>query len=233
MHSQYLGKDKVVGFAQPTTEDVEVHELADYDEIKEMMRGPRNHVPRKKQAQYKLPAVPIDNAFLTSPADVPGPRKVDLQDADIKPTMRSAFDELCERYPKVFSQGNEDIGRTQLITMDIDTGDSPPVSSHPYTLALKHHQWVQEEIETLERAGVITKSMSPWASPIVVVPKKSQPGEPPKKRLCIDFRKINNLQQTVITEGKSKGCLSLVPLPKIDEMYAKLKGAKFFSTIDL
>ena len=54
--------------------------------------------------------------------------------------------------------------------MDIDTGDSPPVSSRPYTLVLKHHQWVQEEIETLERAGVITKSMSPWASPIVVVP---------------------------------------------------------------
>ena len=117
--------------------------------------------------------------------------------------------------------------------MDIDTGDSPPVSSRPYTLALKHHQWVQDEIETLERAGVITKSMSPWASPIVVVPKKSQHGEPPKKGLCIDFRKINNLQQAVITEGKPKGCLSLVPLPKIDEMYAKLKGAKFFSTIDL
>ena len=37
MHSQYLGKDKVVGFAQPTTEEVEIHELADYDEIKEMM----------------------------------------------------------------------------------------------------------------------------------------------------------------------------------------------------
>ena len=233
MHPQYLGKDKVVGFAQSTTDEVEVHELADYDEIREMMRGPRNHISRKKQAHYKLPAIPLDNTFLTSPADVPGPRKVDLQDADIKSTTRSAFDELCEKYPKVFSKSNEDIGRTQLITMDIDAGDSPPVSSRPYTLALKHHQWVQEEIETLERAGVITKSMSPWASPIVVVPKKSQPGEPPKKRLCIDFRKINNLQQTVITEGKSKGCLSLIPLPKIDEMYAKLKGAKFFSTIDL
>ena len=233
MHSQYLGKDKVVGFAESTTDEVEVHELADYDEIKEMMRGPRNHVSRKTQAKYKLPAVPIDNAFLTSPADIPGPRKVDLQDADVKPTTRSAFDELCEKYPTIFSKGNEDIGRTQLITMDIDTGNSPPVSSRPYTLALKHHQWVQDEIETLERAGVITKSMSPWASPIVVVPKKSQHGEPPKKRLCIDFRKINNLQQAVITEGKSKGCLSLVPLPKIDEMYAKLKGAKFFSTIDL
>ena len=74
MHSQYLGKDKVVGFAESTTDEVEVHELVDYDEIKEMMRGPRNHVSRKAQAKYKLPAVPIDNAFLTSPADIPGPR---------------------------------------------------------------------------------------------------------------------------------------------------------------
>ena len=233
MYSQYLGKDKVVGFAQPIAEDVEVHALADHEEIAEMMWGPRNHIPRKTQAKYKMPIIPLDNAFITSPADVPGPRKVDLQDADITPGTRSAFDALCEKYPKVFSKGNEDIGRTQLVTMDIDTGDSPPISSRPYTLALKHHRWVQEEIETLKRAGVITKSMSPWASPIVVVPKKSQPGEPPEKRLCIDFRKINDLQQKVIMKGKSKGCLSLIPLPKIDEMYAKLKGAKFFSTIDL
>ena len=156
---------------------------------------------------------------------------MDLQDADIIPSTRSAFDALCEKYPKVFSKGNEDIGRTQLVTMDIDTGDSPPVSSRPYTLALKHHKWVQKEIKMLERAVIITKSMSPWASPIVIVPKKSQPGEPPKK--SIDFRKINDLQQKVITEGKSKGCLSLILLPKIDEMYAKLKEAKFFLTIDL
>ena len=233
MYSQYLGKDKVVGFAQQMAEDVEVHALADHDEIAEMMQGPRNHIPRKTQAKYKMPIIPLDNAFITSPADVPGPRKVDLQDADMTPGTRSTFDMLCEKYPKVFSKGNEDIGHTQLVTMDIDMGDSPPVSSRLYTLALKHHRWVQEEIETLKRAGVITKSMSPWASPIVVVPKKSQPGEPPKKRLCIDFRKINDLQQKVITEGKSKGCLSLIPLPKIDEMYTKLKGAKFFSTIYL
>ena len=198
-----------------------------------MMRGPRNHIPCKKQAKYKLPIIPLDNAFLISPADIPGPRRVDLQDADITPGMRSTFDMLCEKYPKVFSKGNEDIGRTQLVMMDIDMGDSPPVSPRLYTLALKHHRRVHKEIETLERAGIITKSMSPWANSIVVVPKKSQPGEPPKKRLCIDYRKINDLHQKVITEGKSKGCLSLILLPKIDKMYAKLKGAKFFSTIDL
>ena len=117
--------------------------------------------------------------------------------------------------------------------MDIDTGDSPPVSSRPYTLPLKHYKWVQREIESLERAGVITKSLSKWASPIVFVPKKSAPGEPPKRRLCVDFRKVNELQQEVITAGKTKGQISIHPLPKINEMYAKLKGAQVFSTIDL
>ena len=117
--------------------------------------------------------------------------------------------------------------------MDIDTGDSPSVSSRPYTLPLKHYEWVQREIESLERAGVITKSMSKWASPIVVVPKKSAPGEPPKRRLYVDFRKVNELQREVITAGKTKSQISIHPLLKIDEMYAKLKGAKVFSTIDL
>ena len=44
---------------------------------------------------------------------------------------------------------------------------------------------------------------------------------------------MNELQQEVITAGKTKGQISLHPLPKIDEMYVKLKGAKVFSTIDL
>ena len=110
MYSQYLGKDKVVGFAQPIAEDVEVHALTDHEEIAEMMRGPRNHIPRKIQAKYKMPIISLDNAFITSPADVPGPRKVDLQDANITPSTRSAFDVLCEKYPKVFSKGNDDIG---------------------------------------------------------------------------------------------------------------------------
>ena len=146
-----------------------------------MMRGPRNHIPRKTQAKYKMPIISLDNAFITSPADVPGPRKVDLQDANITPGTRSTFDVLCEKYPKVFSKGNEDIGQTQLVTMDIDMGDSPPVSSRPYTLALKHHRWVQEEIETLERAGVITKSMSPWPVPLSWYQRNLNLGNLPKR----------------------------------------------------
>ena len=49
----------------------------------------------------------------------------------------------------------------------------------------------------------------------------------------MDYRKVNSLQQEVKRTDKGTGCLSLYPLPKIDEMFTKLKGARLFSTIDL
>ena len=55
--------------------------------------------------------------------------------------------------------------------MEIDIGDCPPITPKPYTLPLKHATWVQKELEILEKAGVIVRSVSPWASPIVIVPK--------------------------------------------------------------
>ena len=207
----YIGKDTVITFAeQPVLETYNI-ELASEDKIKEHLAKPRNWVPQNHET---LPEIPHDTAFLCSPADVPGPRKVQLQYKDITTDIRQKFKELCDEYGEAFSKNNEDIGRTKLVKMDIDTGDSPLVSSRPYTLLLKHYEWVQREIESLEWAGVITKSMSKWASPIVVVPKKSAPGEPPKRRLCFDFRKVNELQQEVITAGKTKGQISIHPLPE-------------------
>ena len=78
------------------------------------------------------------------------------------------------------------------------------------------------------------KEHQPLASPIVVVPKKSAHGEPPRHRMCIDFRKLNELQPEVHRANSEKGGnISLVPLPKIDEMYGRLQGAKVFTTLDL
>ena len=54
------------------------------------------------------------------------------------------------------------------------------------------------------------------------------------KRNVLGYGTVHHeLQQEVITAGKSIGQISIHPLPKIDEMYVKLKGAKVFSTIDL
>ena len=48
--------------------------------------------------------------------------------------------------------------------MEIDTSDSSPITQRPYTLPLKHATWVQKELEILEKAGEIVRSVSPWAS---------------------------------------------------------------------
>ena len=172
--------------------------------------------------------------FIKSPAEVETHRKVDLKDAPIKKETKDKFSDLCNRFDSIISKGSGDIGKTLLMEMDIGTGNSPapPIASRPYTLPLKHYEWVRKEISTLERAGIITKSISPWASPVVIVPKKSAPGEPPQRRMCVDFRKLNKTQPEVHSMNGGKGCISLVPLSKIDELYAKLQGHKIFSTLD-
>ena len=139
----------------------------------------------------------VDSDFLISPGDIYPNRKVELEDADIKEATRVSFEALCEQQHEAFSKNNKDIGHTQLIKMEIDTGDSLPVAQSPYTLPLKHYDWVHQEIETLEKTGVIERSLSRWASPVIVVPKKSAPDEPPRRRLCVDYRKVNALQPEV------------------------------------
>ena len=178
--------------------------------------------------------IEVDKKFITSPAQIESQRRVKLQNAPITDEIRSDFKELCNGYTDIFSKSSEDIGHTPLLKMDIDTGDSPPVCQKPYSLPLKHVEWVTKELEILEKAGVISRSVSPWASPIVIVPKKSEPGEPPRRRMCVDYRVLNSLLPPVNkAHSKAKGILTLVPLPKIDEIYAQLRGSKVYSAIDM
>ena len=152
-----------------------------------------------------------------------------LKSKPISEDTKQKFEELCELFSEVFSKNSKDTGRMNLITMNIDTGDYPPICQKPYTLALKHYERVQKEVEQLDQTGIITRSVSPWVSPIVIVPKKSAPDEPPRRRMCINFRRLNVLQPDVVkVDSKAKGNLTLHPLPKIDELYMKLNGANFF-----
>ena len=51
--------------------------------------------------------------------------------------------------------------------------------------------------------------------------------------MCIDFMKLNELQPEVqCADAETGGNISLVSLPKIDEMYGRLKGGEVFTTLD-
>ena len=101
--------------------------------------------------------------------------------------------------------------------MSIDTDDHLPVVKKPYALALKHYDWVKDEIDKLLKVGVIIESHSSWSAPIVVIPKGDG-----GKRLCMDFRALNAITRTYVW-----------PMPRVKDIFVKLGKAKFFTTLNL
>ena len=86
-------------------------------------------------------------------------------------TIQHELDALLQEYESQFAKDETSIGTTPLISMTIDTGASNPISQKPYPIAMKHYQWVKDEIEKLLAAKVICSSRSSWSAPIIVVPK--------------------------------------------------------------
>ena len=62
---------------------------------------------------------------------------------------------LNKKYLQIISQNTMDIGRTNLIELDIPTED-PPIMSKPYTVLLKYHKLIDHEIKQLKEAGIIS-----------------------------------------------------------------------------
>ena len=230
----YLSKGEVMGFMQSQCLDISEIMTETSTEPSAILLEEDNDTEGSKEKKRETAFEYNGKKFITSPMDIDIHRKVDLQDAEITREQQKAFKKLCNGYKDIFSIDSNDIGKTLLLEMEIDTSDSPPITQRPYTLPLKHATWVQKELEILKKARVIVRSVSPWASPIVVVPKRTAPGEPPKRRMCVDYGTVYSLLPPMKKAfSKVKGVLTLVPLPKIDEIYARLKGSKIYSTFDM
>ena len=68
--------------------------------------------------------IPLEKKFITSPAEVNTHRKMQLQDAEIAQKYKDQFKQLRKEFEDIFSKDSTDIGKTPLITMDIDTGSA-------------------------------------------------------------------------------------------------------------
>ena len=97
--------------------------------------------------------------------------KVDQEDTGIPHETRQKLIDPKENYDFI-SKHSSNIRLTYLGALKIDTGPNlPPVASKPYPLPLKHHKFVKEEIENFLEAGLIERSLSPYATPITVDPR--------------------------------------------------------------
>ena len=125
--------------------------------------------------------------------------------------------ELIKRKSRVFANKEDAPSRATNITHSIDTGNHRPIHVPKYRVSFKDRSVVEAHVKDMLRKNVIEPSKSPWAFPIVLVPKKDG-----STRFCVDYRKLNAI--------KIKDSYAL---PRIDDAIATLHGNKYFTSIDL
>ena len=125
---------------------------------------------------------------------------------------------LLEEFGDVFSQDDEDLGRTSLVKHSIPiTNGAKPQRQAPHRLGPVKEAEAERQVQKLLQQGMIEPSNGAWSSPVVLVKKKDD-----SWRFCIDYRRLNAV---TIQDA--------YPLPRIDESLDALSGSRFFSTLDL
>ncbi|KAK6031222.1 hypothetical protein OSTOST_02626, partial [Ostertagia ostertagi] len=93
---------------------------------------------------------------------------------------------LIQEFADVFAVSDHELTQTDLIQHDIDTGNTKPIKQKVRPVPRGVQPEFKAILSDLEARGVIAKSTSDWASPVVLVQKKDK-----TLRLCIDYRVLN------------------------------------------
>ncbi len=142
-------------------------------------------------------------------------QKIDSRlDADLSNSEKQQVKQVLGEFEELF---RDTIGQTNIAHHKIDTGDNPPIRQRARRVPYAFREESNKQIEDMLGKGIISPSTSPWASPIVLVRKKS--GE---LRFCIDYRRLNQ-----ITRNDAH------PLPRVDDLLDSFRNAKYFTTLDL
>lgn len=137
--------------------------------------------------------------------------------AELSTTQTDRLYELLQKYRDCFAVKLEEIGCVIDVEMEIELMDNKPIVYRPYRLSHAERETVRKTVDELLQLDIIQESKSNYASPILMVRKKT--GE---QRLCVDFRALNN-----------KTVKDRFPLPLIDDQVSNLSGNIFFTTLDL
>jgi hypothetical protein len=126
------------------------------------------------------------------------------------------YDFLCE-YESCFSKNETDLGLTNVLEHEIRTDNARPIKQAPRRTPLAFADDDRNALVQLQERGTIRPSTSPWASPIVLVRKRTG-----ATRLCVDYRKLNKVTVK-----------DAFPLPRVADCLDSLAGSVLFSTFDI
>ena len=144
---------------------------------------------------------------------------INLECADLSNEQKQKLINFLSRNKDMFAKDISEIGKTNLHTHTIYTGQAKPVSTPPYRQTPHMRAELDRQLEEMKRHGIIEESTSPWHSPVVMVKKPNN-----EWRFCVDYRKLN-----AVTEIMS------FPIPHMSDVFDTLAESKaeVFSTLDL
>lgn len=140
-----------------------------------------------------------------------------MSDACLTEPQKGKLLQLLDNYRDVFAFKQSELGRTSLITHHIEIQDPSPVKARPYRTSHKNREVIRQHIEDMLEHDVIEPSNSPWAGPVVLVPKKDG-----LQRFCVDLINVN-----AVTRKDSYA------LPHINDTVDCFSETSFFSTLNL
>ena len=126
---------------------------------------------------------------------------------------------IIREYVDIFPEELPGLPPEREISFEIELllPGTAPISKAPYRMAPAELRELQVQLQEMLDKGFIRQSYSPWGAPVLFVKKKDG-----SLRMCIDYRELNKV--TI----KNK-----YPLPRIDDLFDQLRGAKVFSKVDL
>jgi len=146
-----------------------------------------------------------------------------LRDEHLNEEENKLLREVCVEYQDVIYLPGDKLSCTNAArhSIQLEPGVTP-INTRPYRLPENQKEEIDGHVKQLVGDGIITKSDSPWNSPLLIVPKKAGPDVRPKWRMVVDFRKLN--EKTI---GDAH------PLPDVTEILDQLGQSKYFTCLDM
>lgn len=145
----------------------------------------------------------------------------ELKLTNVDGKVKDKLTKLCKKFNNIFSLQGDKLTCNNFYKQSIEVTDKIPVYIKNYRAPEIHRAEITSQVDNLLEEGIIQNSTSPYNTPILLVPKKSNTKDR-KYRLVCDFRQLNK-----------KIVADKFPLTRIDDILDQLGRAKYFSTLDL